>query len=1215
LSLALALSINKKQLEVGDRFSPRSVNPTVELNIRIHDRVVSMGCGQSKDVKKPRRPVTPPPSNGEAVLSYSASGRRQSGAVPEHNDITSFDQSLQSPPNRLAKVSAPQGTKIDATPLSPESTTISRMHQDILLYMNHGAGENLRFSCWDFGGQDTFYGLHHLYMGRNSVYVLMFNMEWFLVESERDWSKHLDFLAFWLNSIAAHAADPKDHSMAPIILVGSHKDLVPDPKEHERISEMLFATFQSVPAWSRGVQRKDSLCFFPVDNTRGSKDPVITEITKTVQEVVNTEKYIKEQIPFTWLKVLERLQEKDRPSCLDFNEDLVKICQECGMPSTPGASVEDEALVMLKIFNDLGQVMHHSEATLRHLVILDPANYLVEPASRIICQHSIHENLNEFLKKARKKEDKLLTKLQQKGILDPKLLDIVWEDRLKDKQDLLTLSVKFGFFVPLLRQVEATDTKVSAGDLYLVPAILPKRLTIHQSTATTPKLVGYLFFALKDTMEGFRKEGYVQLQEVKRDGFFPMGLGSAVMGQIVSECQLLYNLTLNDMQLSATEIFTAFGQHKFVLRTNVELQMMELCIMVDSSFIADRVLDLVEKAIKKMVPTLEVALAVHQGGGVCSNGLVAETKPETPLIILSGPCGLQDKVKNGTAEFSVGPGEKWNSVKTKKTFEKWLPPEGLLEQGYDCFFSYRWTTKEWGGMDTELVDGIYHKSLFTDRLVGERQVQVFLDRHRLEDGRRFDKDFVKALLKSTVVVPIVSCAALQKMASLKKDSPIDNLFVEWVIVAELQEIGALEFCIPVMLGTVFETPQKDGKFISNIFTEGSIAQLPKVVVSEVVSFVQEVFDVSGIAPSKHLHTRTVKDTVETIIKNLGVKAWDVRVQTSGIPTRHNDGGKSDVHIQSEWQRNLFTAVFDKFMECLEKAEKLGKSKVTQMSASTQLDRDLKALFESHGLSELQEKVCDALGAKCVQDVAMADDEDIETLTWLKPIERKKLKKLITDSKTGDSTKEEIPVISSISSGKDKSDDHNDTEKDTKGDRDKDVSENQKRWESISAERAEECLREAMRIGSKPLNTSRLNIVGEGRAGKTAWLRAVSNKAFEETPSTIGVKQSLLEVNKVDMETKCEGGWSVVEEGTLIMKADEAMTRVAAEIAVTQPQVCILDRNKDTGPCTLSCTSLVSWHRMLMPMPCFSLLSLVTWQDFSMTANDSKLRIIQMLEHI
>jgi hypothetical protein len=130
----------------------------------------------------------------------------------------------------------------------------------------------------------------------------------------------------------------------------------------------------------------------------------------------------------------------------------------------------------------------------------------------------------------------------------------------------------------------------------------------------------------------------------------------------------------------------------------------------------------------------------------------------------------------------------------------------------------------------------------------------------------------------------------------------------------------------------------------------------------------------------------------------------------------------------------------------------------------------------------------------------------------------------------------------------------DAVEDTKGDRDKHVtSVVQKKWKSISAGRAEECLREAMRRGGKPLNTSRLNIVGEGRAGKTAWLRAVSNKAFEDTPSTIGVKQSLLEVTKVHMETKCEGGWSVVEGGTLIMKSDEAITRLAAQIAVTEEE--------------------------------------------------------------
>jgi hypothetical protein len=106
-------------------------------------------------------------------------------------------------------------------------------------------------------------------------------------------------------------------------------------------------------------------------------------------------------------------------------------------------------------------------------------------------------------------------------------------------------------------------------------------------------------------------------------------------------------------------------------------------------------------------------------------------------------------------------------------------------------------------------------------------------------------------------------------------------------------------------------------------------------------------------------------------------------------------------------------------------------------------------------------------------------------------------------------------------------------------------------------------------------------VGEGRAGKTAWLRSVSNKAFEDTTSTIGVKQSFLEVNKVDMETKWEGGWSVVEEGTLIMKADEAMTRLAAEIAVMEPQVYMHDPPQvGTDRVDPSAEDVAEVHRLL-----------------------------------
>ena len=108
------------------------------------------------------------------------------------------------------------------------------------------------------------------------------------------------------------------------------------------------------------------------------------------------------------------------------------------------------------------------------------------------------------------------------------------------------------------------------------------------------------------------------------------------------------------------------------------------------------------------------------------------------------------------------------------------------------------------------------------------------------------------------------------------------------------------------------------------------------------------------------------------------------------------------------------------------------------------------------------------------------------------------------------------------------------------------------WDTLGGERTAELLEAANRQGQKALNTSRLNIVGEGRAGKTAWLRGVSNQRFTETDSTIGVQQSLLEVKKVDIKAGGGVGWSVVEDGSSsIMTAEEAEKRLAAELALAE----------------------------------------------------------------
>jgi len=130
--------------------------------------------------------------------------------------------------------------------------------------------------------QDTFYGLHHLYIGRMSVYVIMFNMEWFLPGHSCDkcngGSEHLAFLAFWLDSIAAHAVDPKEEpEIAPIVLVGTHKDRVSSSADHEMISKMLDKTFSGKRAWS-SVERYTNASV-PAEGRRPNQDTSESEPT------------------------------------------------------------------------------------------------------------------------------------------------------------------------------------------------------------------------------------------------------------------------------------------------------------------------------------------------------------------------------------------------------------------------------------------------------------------------------------------------------------------------------------------------------------------------------------------------------------------------------------------------------------------------------------------------------------------------------------------------------------------------------------------------------------------------------------------------------------------------------------------------------------------------------------------------------------------------
>jgi hypothetical protein len=193
-----------------------------------------------------------------------------------------------------------------------------------------------------------------------------------------------------------------------LYIYNSKQDIVSQPSDHADISKLLHKTFSSSSAWKGVISHKNGtvsssgqrgrLWFYPVDNKHGLSDPTLDEVQQVIQEKMLKEKYVNHKVPFAWLGVFEKLQqEAENGACTINLAQALGLCADCGMPSVPDITLQEESLAMLKFFHELGYVMYHDEPALRELVVLDPVSFAIRPTSRIMCQLDIHEDRENLL--------------------------------------------------------------------------------------------------------------------------------------------------------------------------------------------------------------------------------------------------------------------------------------------------------------------------------------------------------------------------------------------------------------------------------------------------------------------------------------------------------------------------------------------------------------------------------------------------------------------------------------------------------------------------------------------------------------------------------------------------------------------------------------------------------------------------------------------------
>jgi hypothetical protein len=295
---------------------------------------------------------------------------------------------------------------------------------------------------------------------------------------------------------------------------------VPFPSEHERISILLTERLQPTLSLVRVApflqgevhSGRGVLCFFPVDNAAGTRDPVVVQLRKQIDLTVRGLEHISRKVPFAWLALLDAVEEmKQKNNVLVPYSQMLRVCADLGMPSDLSVELEVEVTMALRFFQKLGLLMYHE--ALPWLVILLPAESFIPYFTRIVCDYECQAGLIDEHQRAKLRFPVDYQTLQKEGVVTARLLDAIWTE-CSYKEDVQQLMVSLGLMVPML-----SDETESRGDgngamEFLVPAILPDT---PMNKSVKGALTAYVVFSQKEVVTRWRRLGFLTMDQINAE--------------------------------------------------------------------------------------------------------------------------------------------------------------------------------------------------------------------------------------------------------------------------------------------------------------------------------------------------------------------------------------------------------------------------------------------------------------------------------------------------------------------------------------------------------------------------------------------------------------------------------------------------------------------------------------------------------------------------
>ena len=381
---------------------------------------------------------------------------------------------------------------------------------------------------WDFAGQPVYYATHPLFLTQRAVYLLVFDLSrglharadptvkqgmYSMILDNHDCKSNLDYLDFWMTWVASIAnqdenqqirLDQSPMNIPPVFLVCTHADEPCGGADPFVLAREVFGSLETKSYKNQLYQD-----VFVVDNTKSGSKAECSEVKRLWEKVLAVAKELpqmKKDYPIKWLRFEEALQTKvkEGQKWISLKEARLIASKLCHIEH------EERFATVLNFLHDQRILIHFdSPPLLNDMVILDP-QWLVDLFTSVI---TVKPGPYEG------EERELWRRLQTEGILEYKLLELVWDPLLIPKEifpSLLEIMEKFSLLCPW------PSSDASCGKQYLVPSMLmshpPKDIIKLVASSQIPSF--YIRFESGQVPPGFFPRLLLQFFQWGQDEFW-----------------------------------------------------------------------------------------------------------------------------------------------------------------------------------------------------------------------------------------------------------------------------------------------------------------------------------------------------------------------------------------------------------------------------------------------------------------------------------------------------------------------------------------------------------------------------------------------------------------------------------------------------------------------------------------------------------------------